>query len=95
MWGSDAEEFRPERFMDSGIDFKDHDFELIPFGAGRRRYLEILFATITNEIPFTNVVYKFEWMLPGEADGKNLDMTMVSGSTIHRKFSLVAVATPY
>ncbi|XP_022987235.1 cytochrome P450 71A25-like [Cucurbita maxima] len=90
VW-EEAEEFRPERFMNSSIDFKGQDFELIPFGAGRRGCPGVEFATVINEIGLANLVHKFEWMLPS---GEDLDMTGAFGLTIHRKHPLVATATP-
>lgn len=94
LW-EEAEEFRPERFLNSSIDFKGHDFELIPFGAGRRGCPGVVFAMVINEIALANLVHKFEWILPSGANAEDLDMTMVSALTIHRKFPLVATATPY
>ncbi|RYR71976.1 hypothetical protein Ahy_A02g006185 [Arachis hypogaea] len=35
IW-TNPNEFMPERFLESEIDFQRHDFELIPFGAGKR-----------------------------------------------------------
>ena len=32
--GRDPEEFLPEMFLESDVDFRGHYFELIPFGAG-------------------------------------------------------------
>ncbi|KAL9239176.1 hypothetical protein vseg_013521 [Gypsophila vaccaria] len=87
--------FRPERFLDSPIDFKGQDFELIPFGFGRRGCPGILFAMANNEIVLANLVRMYDWMLPGEENGVTLDMSQCTGLTIHRQVPLVAVATPH
>ncbi|KAK2974659.1 hypothetical protein RJ640_030267 [Escallonia rubra] len=90
----EPEEFRPERFLNSSIDFKGHDFELIPFGAGRRGCPGTAFAMATNELVLANLVHKFDWALPGKAKGEDLDIDECTGLTIHRKNPLLAIATP-
>ncbi len=93
LW-DEPEEFRPERFLNSSVDFRGHDFQLIPFGAGRRGCTGIQFAMTTNELVLANLVHKFDWALPDGARAEDLDMTQRNGLTIHRKVPLLAVATP-
>ncbi|XP_059441136.1 cytochrome P450 736A117-like [Corylus avellana] len=91
----EPEEFEPERFLKSSIDFRGHDFQLIPFGAGRRGCPGIPFAMTTIELVLANLLLNFDWTLPGGARGEDLDLTESTGLTIHKKFPLIAVATPY
>ncbi|CAO2840531.1 unnamed protein product [Amaranthus hypochondriacus] len=88
------EEFIPERFLNSQIDFRGQDFEFIPFGAGRRICPGITFAIANNEIILANLVHKFDWMLPDGTDIETLDMSECIGVSAHRKIPLLAVATP-
>lgn len=80
----------PERFLNSDIDFKGMDFELIPFGAGRRGCPGIGFAVATIEFVIANIVQKFNWEL---GEGKELDTSECPGGTVHRAVPLLAVAT--
>ncbi|XP_065874460.1 cytochrome P450 736A117-like [Euphorbia lathyris] len=89
-----AEEFWPDRFLNSKIDIKGHDFQLLPFGAGRRACPGIQFAISIEELALANIVYKFDWSLPSGVGEEDLDMTESVGLTTHRKFPLFAVATP-
>ncbi|XP_051131711.1 cytochrome P450 736A117-like [Andrographis paniculata] len=82
--------FKPERFIGSSIDFKGVDFELIPFGAGRRGCPGSGFAMAGIELLLANLIYKFEWDLP---NWEELDTAEKRGLTIHRKHPLLAVAT--
>ncbi|KAF6157513.1 hypothetical protein GIB67_004451 [Kingdonia uniflora] len=91
----DPEEFWPKRFLNSTIDYKGHDFELIPFGAGRRGCPGIMFAIATLELALANLLYLFDWSLPGGLSGQKLDMGEIFGLTTHKKDPLVVIATPH
>ncbi|KAH7858954.1 hypothetical protein Vadar_029740 [Vaccinium darrowii] len=88
----EPEEFRLEKFFNSSVGFRGHDFELIPIGAGRRGGPGYQFSAAIDELALANLVHKFDLALP---DGVDLDVSEVSGLTIHRKFPLLVVATPY
>ncbi|XP_073102422.1 LOW QUALITY PROTEIN: cytochrome P450 71A1-like [Elaeis guineensis] len=88
------EEFRPEMFLGSSVDFKGHDFQLIPFGAGRRRCPGIGFAIPIIELAIANLMYHFHWKLPDGMKDEDLDMTEALGISMRRKSSLQLVATP-
>ncbi|KAL4559751.1 hypothetical protein LXL04_031896 [Taraxacum kok-saghyz] len=95
VW-EDPEEFRPERFLNSSIDYKGLHFELLPFGGGRRGCPGISFATIIFELALANVIYKFDLGLPDGVKDKDLDMREKSGVvTLHKKSPLLVVATPH
>ncbi|KAL2497184.1 Cytochrome [Abeliophyllum distichum] len=63
LW-KNPEEFHPERFFETNIDFKGLNFEFIPFGAGRRGCPGITFATVVNELSLAKLVHKFNFALP-------------------------------
>ncbi|KAL7138875.1 hypothetical protein ABFS83_09G012000 [Erythranthe nasuta] len=90
---NEPEKFDPDRFLDSRVDYQGLDFELIPFGAGRRGCPGISFAMATNAFLLANLVREFDWVLPDDVE--DLDMSECPGVTIHRAVPLVAVAKQY
>nr|QPC57094.1 CYP71AJ48 [Kitagawia praeruptora] len=94
LWDN-PEEFRPERFLNSPIDYKGLHYEYLPFGAGRRGCPGIQFAMAVNELALANVVHKFDIKLPDGERLEDLDMTGVFGVTLRRKSPLFVVATPH
>ncbi|KAL3820533.1 hypothetical protein ACJIZ3_006438 [Penstemon smallii] len=90
----EPEKFKPERFLiNSSIDFMGLDFELVPFGAGRRRCPGIASSMANVELVLANLLQKFEWGLPQGIKPEDLDTTENPGGIIHRKNPLFAVAT--
>ncbi|CAL5375058.1 unnamed protein product [Camellia sinensis] len=78
------EEFWPERFFNSAVDFRGHDFELIPFGTDRRGCPGISFAMATNEIVLANLMHKFDWEFPEGVNG-DMDRTMLCPVKSHHE----------
>ena len=94
MFWDEPNEFHPERFLNTNIDFKGQFFQFIPFGAGRRGCPGISYATTIIELLLANFMNRFEWKLPGGMRAEDLDITEHPGISIHRKFPLIVVATP-
>ncbi|KAL6345960.1 hypothetical protein AAG906_025240 [Vitis piasezkii] len=59
VWDN-LEEFNPERFMNSDIDFRGQHFALVPLGAGRRLCPGMNMATTIMELTLTNLLYYFD-----------------------------------
>ncbi|KAK2648261.1 hypothetical protein Ddye_015750 [Dipteronia dyeriana] len=89
----DPECFRPERFEGSSIDFRGNNFELLPFGGGRRICPGISFATSNIELGLAQLLYHFDWKLPNGNKLEDLDMTENFGITARRKNNLHVIAT--
>lgn len=95
VW-EDPEEFLPDRFLDTPIDFKGQDFELIPFGAGRRICPGMHMGVTTMELILSNLLYSFEWELPAGINKEDVDTTQVlPGISMHKKHALCLVAKKY
>ncbi|PIM99256.1 Cytochrome P450 CYP2 subfamily [Handroanthus impetiginosus] len=88
LW-ENPNEFHPERFLDTNIDFRGFNFELIPFGAGRRGCPGIAFAMAINELVLAKLVHKFNFGLPNGEREEDLDMSEANGITVHRKLPLI------
>ncbi|XP_015894475.1 cytochrome P450 71B26-like [Ziziphus jujuba] len=91
------EEFIPERFNDSPIDFKGQHFEFLPFGSGRRICPGITMATTIVELGLANLLYWFDWKLPDGMKEEDINMEEEAGIslTISKKTALNLVPVKY
>ncbi|KAM7253792.1 hypothetical protein ACFE04_031474 [Oxalis oulophora] len=94
IW-TDPEVFFPERFVDDNIDYKGQNFELLPFGGGRRGCPGILWATSVVELALANLLYSFDWKLPNEMRVEDFSMEEKPGLSITRKKALTLVPIKY
>lgn len=90
----DPEMFVPERFLKSPTDYRGHDLNFIPFGAGRRICPGISFAMASTELLIANLIHKFDWRLPDGVECSTLDMSECFTISMHKNTPLLATALP-
>lgn len=93
------DEFIPERFCDVNnngiVDYKSGEFEMIPFGGGRRGCPGISLGVATVELALANLLYAFDWELPYGMVKEDIDIDTLPGMTMHKKNPLCLVAKKY
>nr|AJD25238.1 cytochrome P450 CYP706G11 [Salvia miltiorrhiza] len=92
IWDN-PEEFRPERFLEDSrnLDFKGNNFELIPFGSGRRMCPGLPLAEKMVAYLLASFLHSFDWKL---TDGKKLDMSITLGIVLQKTNNSIATPTP-
>lgn len=89
-------EFHPERFLDTCIDMKGQDYELIPFGAGRRICPGIFMGIANVELSLANLLYKFDWEMPDGMKREDIDTdNVLPGIAVHKREHLCLMAKKY
>nr|ADE76383.1 unknown [Picea sitchensis] len=88
LWGADASEFKPERFMkEQYIDLiGQSDFKMLPFGAGRRGCPGYPMAIPIVELALAQLLHVFDWRVEG--DPSQLDMKEACGASMPRQVPL-------
>ncbi|XP_058103956.1 xanthotoxin 5-hydroxylase CYP82C2-like [Magnolia sinica] len=92
VW-SDPLEFRPERFLGSHVDVDvwGQNFELIPFGSGRRSCVGISLALQVMQLALARLLHGFDWATP--MDGP-VDMTEGFAFSLPKKDPLLLLIKP-
>ncbi|XP_023900190.2 cytochrome P450 CYP736A12 isoform X1 [Quercus suber] len=93
VWSDNVEEFYPERFISSNIDLKGRDFQLIPFGSGRRGCPGMHLGLTTIKYVLAQLLHCFHWVLPSGMFPNDLDMSEKFGLSMRRAKHLFAVPT--
>lgn len=80
--------FKPERFLGSTVDYKGQNYELIPFGAGRRMCAGVPLAHRMLHLILGSLLHQFDWELDCK---EKIDMNDRMGITVRKAEPLIAV----
>ncbi|KAI3735263.1 hypothetical protein L6452_14755 [Arctium lappa] len=93
VW-DDPLSFKPERFLGSNVDYKGQNFELLPFGSGRRMCPGLPLGSKNIEFILASLIHEFDWALPNGEDPMKLNMDDKFVITLKREKPLQLVFTP-
>lgn len=86
--------FKPERFWSSNVDLRGQNFELIPFGAGRRICPGLPLALRMVPVMLGSLINSFNWKLEAGIAPKDLDMEEKFGISLAKAHPLRAIPSP-
>ncbi|XP_058106312.1 cytochrome P450 76T24-like [Magnolia sinica] len=87
----DPTSFTHGRFLGSEVDFKGRDFELIPFGAGRRICPGMPLAKRMLHLMLASLLHSFAWKFRDGMTPQEMDMSNKVGFTLLKTVPLCAV----
>ncbi|KAL6580016.1 Cytochrome P450 [Orobanche minor] len=97
VW-ADSLEFRPERFLPGGekpnVDVRGNDFEVIPFGAGRRICAGLSLGLRMVQLLTATLVHTFDWTLADGQEREKMNMDEAYGLTLQRAVPLLVHPSP-
>ncbi|GKC10752.1 cytochrome P450 71B34-like protein [Tanacetum coccineum] len=90
VWGNNADEFYPERFVETDV-----EFGMIPFGGGRRSCPGMNTASATIEFILAYLLYWFDWDIPGGMKNEDMNMEEEGSLVLRKKVPLCLVPTKH
>ena len=88
------EEFIPERFENSQMDFKGQDFEFNPFGSGKMTCLAFELPSV--EYILANLFHWFDWKLPEDGSPEcEIDVSETYGLALKKRVPLFLQPIPF
>nr|WJZ49111.1 cytochrome P450 [Isodon lophanthoides var. gerardianus] len=81
--------FEPERFLNTDIDYKGQNYELLPFGSGRRICPGLPVANRMVHSAMAALIHNFDWKFaPGQHE---CNKEILCGTALRREVPLVAI----
>ncbi|KAG9442361.1 hypothetical protein H6P81_018215 [Aristolochia fimbriata] len=84
-------EFKPERFVGRDVDVKGQDFELLPFGTGRRSCVGMPLGHRMVHYSLASLLHAFDWNFPAEVVH---DRSEKVGITLQKGKTLIGIPKP-
>ncbi|KAM1079864.1 hypothetical protein TB2_014229 [Malus domestica] len=92
-WRDEPTLFKPERFIGSKTDYRGQNYELVPFGAGRRMCAGVPLAHRMLHLTLGTLLHQFDWSLDANVTRETMDWKDKLGITMRKSEPLLAVPT--
>lgn len=93
IW-DDSNSLKPERFLGSEIDVRERNFELLPFGAGRRICPGLPLAMRMLHLMLGSIINSFVWKLEDGVTLQNMNMDDKFGLALEMAKPFRAIPIP-